>query len=284
MKNGLQQLLKTSQDLLAKLRNGEYKTGFAPFEKPKVAFLFTGQGSEYAKMGKELFDTQPVFKQTLEKCANYLDKQLAKPLLEILFNPAESEGISTAMPALFAFEYALAELWKSWGVFPDYVMGHSAGEYVAATVAGILTLEDGLKLITARSRLMQTLSPGGVMVAIQADSQSVQECFAKTQAIADIAAINSPKQTVISGKEEDIEKVIKYYEEQEIKVTRLNIPLGAHSRLVEPLLEQFRKIVQSISYNPPQISLISNREREACRQENNRCRILGRAPSSYGSI
>ena len=226
-------------------------------------------------MGLQLFETQPVFKQTLERCAAILDKILNKPLVEIIFHSSRDEGFANWQPALFAFEYALAELWKSWGVIPNYVMGHSAGEYVAATVAGVLNLEDGLKLITARASLMQTLPKGGIMVAIMADVDNIRDCLTQTQASVDIAAINSPTQTVISGKEEEIDKVISYYEGKDIKITRLNIPLGAHSRLVQPILEEFGKVVATFTYRKPEIPIISNLTGEL--RVIHRCRVLDEA-------
>src|SRR6185295_475697 len=141
--------------------------------KPRVVFLFTGQGAQYAGMCRELFDTQPTFRRALERCQDILDGMLDVPLLQVLYPDATANGradlinqTAYTQPALFAVEYALAELWQSWGIRPDAVLGHSVGQYVAACVAGVFSLEDGLRLVAERGRLMGALPPGGRMVAV----------------------------------------------------------------------------------------------------------------------
>ena len=145
----------------------EILSGQARTKLPKIAFLFTGQGSQYVGMGKQLYEQSPVFRAEIDHCAQILDTQLDKSLLSVLDSSLIDQTAYT-QPALFALEYALFQLWKSWGIVPSVVMGHSVGEYVAACVAGVFSLEDGLKLIAARGRLMQQLPQSGQMVAVMA--------------------------------------------------------------------------------------------------------------------
>ncbi len=146
-------------------------------DRVRVAFLFTGQGSQYVNMGRELYETQPTFRRTLDRCAALLEGQLDIPLLSVLYPESDHTPVldetAYTQPVLFALEYSLAELWRSWGIEPSVVMGHSVGEYVAACVAGVFSLEDGIRLISARGRLMQALPAGGRMVAVFADEARV---------------------------------------------------------------------------------------------------------------
>jgi malonyl CoA-acyl carrier protein transacylase len=233
--------------------------------QPKIAFLFTGQGSQYIRMGWELYQTQPIFRQALEQCSRILQPYLKISLLEVLYPHTEVEKQSHLLnetaytqPALFALEYALFELWKSWGIEPGIVMGHSVGEYVAATLAGVFSLEDGLKLIATRGRLMQQLPEGGEMVSVLASESQVREALAPYTSQVAIAAFNSPQSIVISGASEAIGAICSSLESQGVKIKRLQVSHAFHSPLMEPMLREFEAVAQQVTYNQPRIPLISN--------------------------
>ena len=226
-------------------------------DRPRIAFLFTGQGSQYVGMGKELYDTQPTFRATLERCAEILKPALERSLLDVLYG---SEGIidqtAYTQPALFALEYALAQLWISWGIIPDVVMGHSIGELVAACVAGVFSLEDGLKLVAARGRLMQSLPSNGAMVVVFASEAQVSRAIASVDVA--IAAINGTQNVVLSGDRDTLHCVVATLEAQGIKTKPLTVSQAFHSPLMKPILEEFEQVASQVSYAPPQIALISN--------------------------
>jgi len=241
---------------------GEQESNTSP---PKVAFLFTGQGSQYFKMGYQLYQTQPVFRETLDECDQILGSVLEHSLLEIIYGISTGESQSSLLeqtaytqPALFAIEYALAKLWQSWGIKPDVLMGHSVGEYVAATVAGVFSLEDGLKLIATRGRLMQQLPSGGEMVSVMASESQVQSIIKPYVNKVTIAAINGPKSIVISGKTEALEKIIKSLELEGIKTKRLQVSHAFHSPLMFPMLAEFEEVANQLTFNKPRIPMISN--------------------------
>ena len=246
----------------------ELVTGEAKDESPKIAFLFTGQGSQYINMGRQLYETEPIFRKTLEKCDEILHPYLEKSLLELIYPQGEKEEQEKAsfvlnqtaytQVALFAIEYALFKLWQSWGIKPDVVMGHSVGEYVAATVAGVFSLEDALKLIAHRGRLMQQLPQGGEMLAVMSSVEKVNQLITTYSEKIAIAAINGPESIVISGKSEAIATIKKIFNSLEIKTKQLQVSHAFHSHLMEPMLKDFEVIASEITYNQPKVPIVLN--------------------------
>ena len=238
-------------------------TGHVPGSRPpRIAFLFTGQGSQHAHMARELYETHAAFRQAFDRCADAVGPGLEQPLVSVLY-PTDGESTlinetSYTQPGLFAIEYALATLWRSWGIEPSVVVGHSVGEIVAACIAGVMTLDDGLRLIAARGRLMQALPRGGGMAAVRCDTARAAAAVAPFHETVSVAAINGPADVVISGRIEDVDAIAAALEQEGVMATRLKVSHAFHSPLMDPMLAEFERVARSISYSPPSIPLISN--------------------------
>lgn len=229
--------------------------------KPRIAFLFTGQGAQYPGMAKALYETQPTFRRLLDRCQEILAPHLELPLLEVMFNPSLAHRIDETaytQPALFAVEYAIAELWRSWGVEASFVHGHSVGEYAAACYAGVMSLEDGLRLIAERARRMQALPAGGKMAVVFAPEDVVREAVEGFGDSLSIATINGPENTVISGAGDAVAEAVARFEEKGVRTQGLAVSHAFHSSLLEPMLDGFHRWADRIEYRPPSIPLISN--------------------------
>jgi acyl transferase domain-containing protein len=269
-----------AQEKLAAFAGSERVAGLvngrqASTDRPKIAFFFTGQGAQYTGMGRQLYETQPVFHKALDQCDAILRDYLDVPLLDVIFGESaryqgatEKSPISNlqslidhtayTQPALFAIEYALARLWQSWGVEPTAVMGHSVGEYAAAVVAGVFSLEDGLKLIANRGRLMGALPADGAMAAVFADATTVEQAIVGYEDDVSIAALNGPTNVVISGRETAVSAILATLTEQGVKSRSLLVSHAFHSPLMEPMLDEFERVAATIEFAPPRLRLISN--------------------------
>ena len=238
----------------AALRDRRRVTGEAPATPPRVAFLFPGQGAQHSGMAAGLYGTQPVFAAAVDECLAVLAGEgvdLRAPLLE----PGHDEQLrrtALAQPALFTMGYALARLWRSWGVEPATMIGHSVGELVAATVAGVFVPADALRLVATRGRLMQELPPGA-MLAVQRGEDGLE-----LPAGLSVAAVNGPGTCVVSGPEDAVEAYAQQLAEQGVGAKRLRTSHAFHSAMMEPALEPFRAAVEAVPRRAPLLPYLSN--------------------------
>ncbi len=232
-----------------------------PRSRP-VVFLFSGQGTQYPQMAGELYRLESVFRQQVDRASDLLLAELGLDLRRVLFpEPGNKEDCARrlaqtrfAQPALFVTELALARLWMSWGVQPQAMLGHSIGEYVAACLSGVLSLEDALRLVAERGRLMQELPPGA-MLAVPLSAAELQAWLGEELSL---ASVNEPERCVASGPEPAIEALASALAEQGVKSRRLHTSHAFHSRMMEPIEEPFRAALRGVELRPPTLPYISN--------------------------
>ncbi|MCG6136128.1 MAG: SDR family oxidoreductase [Nostoc sp. LLA-1] len=227
-----------------------------------LVFMFPGQGAQYVDMGKELYQTEPIFQQQIDLCCELLQPHLGWDLRTAIY-PREPESQAAAeklqqtaitQPTLFVIEYALAQLWMSWGISPSAMIGHSIGEYVAACLAGVFSLEDALSLVAMRGRLMQQL-PGGAMLSVAKSAAEIKTLLNENLSL---AACNAPSLCVISGTHADVDTIHQQLTALGVECRRLHTSHAFHSGMMAPMIEPFITEVQKVKLNPPQIPFISN--------------------------
>ena len=258
---------RDTQDALSILETGspdKFLAGYREQEPGPVVFLFPGQGPQYVNMGRQLYLHERVFREQMDLCAEILKPHLDLDPRDILYPaPGQSEQaallldqIKYTTPILFTVEYALARLWLEWGLRPTGMIGHSTGEYAAACVAGVFSLEDALRLVSARGRLMQQV-PQGCMTGVLLPEAELRPLLATVGRIS-VAAINSPSACVVSGCEPAMVELERILSEREVLHKRLHISHAAHSEMMDPILDDFRKELQKTRFSAPSLRYLSS--------------------------
>ncbi len=227
--------------------------------KRKVVFLFPGQGAQYWGMAKKLYEHDPFFRKTLARCSDILEPYIHNRIEDVLYSKNDTESLSSTVftqPVLFAVEYSLACLYERCGVKPDFMIGHSVGEYVAACLAGVFSLEDALYIVSVRGRLIQKL-PFGSMLAIQSTSDNIKTILSDYPSC-DLAAENALDQYVVSGADDEIYKLERILKQQGVLCKKLSTSHAFHSSLIEPAMSEFVAELSNITMHAPEIPFVSN--------------------------
>ena len=258
-------ICKDIPDAIDVLRRNDSKritTSYFESVNRDIVFMFSGQGTQYPNMGLDLYKSEPVFRECIDRCSKILTPHLSLDLRDILY-PADHNIEQSAdklkqtaitQPALFTIEYALANLWLSWGIVPNAMVGHSIGEYVAACLAGVFSLEDTLFLVATRGGLIQEL-PHGAMLAVFLDEKDLQEFLNEKISL---SVVNGPSLCVVSGEENEITNLEITLSARKIQCTRLHTSHAFHSHMMTPILARFEDVLRSIEMKPPSIPFISN--------------------------
>ena len=253
------------EDAIAKLggdNTSEIPTLTPGRHNPPIVFMFPGQGAQRINMGRELYDNEPLYRSLVDNCSEILLPELNLDLRDVLFpatgkeNWAEAQIVQTRItqPALFVTEYALTKLWMSWGVTPQYMIGHSVGEYVAACLAGVFSLEDGLRLIASRGRLIQE-QPTGTMLAVMTGEANVRPLLCDGVSV---ATINSPTLCVVSGSHDDVATMEQIFADHKLEYRPLHTSHAFHSEMMEPVVAPFTDLLRSVQLNAPTLPFVSN--------------------------
>ena len=278
------------QDAMQALRPDHVKraiSGVAEFGSRAVAFMFSGGGAQHVNMGRDLQAVAPVFREELDRClaivrpAHDIRTALFPNAADLDSAAALLEQPSWGLPALFSVQYALARQWMAWGVRPSALIGHSMGEYTAACLAGVMSLEDALALVLLRGRLFETLPPGG-MLGVPLPESEVRPRLGDALSI---AAINAPSSCVVSGPLDALAEFARRMEEDDVECRRLHIAVAAHSPMIDPILGEFEDFLHSIALNAPAIPIVSDTSGSWLTLEEARSLfVLGESPPAHGTV
>jgi acyl transferase domain-containing protein len=249
----------------------ELKDKSAPQHSPPLVFMFPGQGAQYVNMTRELYETEPIFREQVDLCFQLLEPHLGQDIRDLIFPLDDSEETLEVsadkikqtvitQPALFVIEYSLAQLFIEWGIHPKAMIGHSIGEFVAACLAGVFSLDDAIAIVAERGRLMQSL-PGGSMISLPMKEAEAHNLIAQLEVECpnlSLAVVNAPELCAVSGPDDEIDTLIRSLEDQEVEYRRLHTSHAFHSPMMEPILTSFAQYVEQVELAEPEIPFISN--------------------------